>query len=235
MVTRPFNGVNGGPSESDLDHAMRFLKFKSILRRWDTMTPNRVDGILHHTIRLLMWTAVHEEGESDWIVRALHPGDMPPTGGAREWVETTGTTSETFVDAALGNGTNIRDDTFIGIYGCQWIWAPVRNAVNNYRHPFIPPVNYVRFTIGGTRVAEWDLLPIWRTMGHQGPSSTATEKLGGMIDFPLGVAESPIIISQNKSLLVSYYEQVPTTATSFGLMFHGFVVEKRGAGDGLNP
>jgi len=178
--------------------------------------------------------AVKEEGESDWVARHLHADDMPG-GTAREWTETTGVTSETFVAAALGDGTAIADDTFIGIYGAQFIFSPVRNAVNNYRNPFTPPVTFVRFTVGGTRVAEWDLYPIWRTTGHQGPSSTATEKLGSMIDWPVGIAESPIFITQNKTLLVEFYEQVPTTATSFGLMFHGIVVQKRGAGDGLNP
>src|SRR3990167_1605309 len=175
--------MQAGPSSADLDAAMQHLRFKSILRRSDMMAPNRVDGIINHTLRMLMWMAVQEEGRVDWVARHLHPGDMPPTTTTtREWTEATGTTSETFVTAAIGNGTSIADDTFIGIYGAQWLWVPQRNGPDGARIPWQPPVTFVRFTIGGTRVAEWDLHTIWRSVAHQGPSSTATEKLGGMVD-----------------------------------------------------
>ena len=228
--------MNGSPSEAELNAAMQHLRFNSVLRRHDMMGTDKANGIINHTLKMLVWMAVSEEGNSDWIVRHLHPGDLPPTTTtAREWQEVTGTTSETFVTAALGDGTSIADDTFIGIYGCQWLWAPVRNGPIQFRSPWRPPVTFVRFTVGGTRVAEWDLYTIWKTHAHQGPSSTVTEKLGSEMNFPVGIGESPILIAQNKSLLIQYYEQVPTTATTFGLMFHGFVVEKRGAGDGLNP
>ena len=229
------------PSPAALAYAGQFLKYKSILRRADTMVPNRVDGIIKHVTDFATWMAVVEGGEADWISRALNADDMPGST-TREWNEATGTTTETFVAAALGDGTAIADDTFIGIYGCQFLAASSRllgggagSAVGN-RVLYKPPVTSVRFTVGGTRVAEWDLYTIWRSMGHQGPNSTATEKLGVMIDFPIGIAESPIFIGKQKTLLVEYYEQVPTTITDFVLMFLGIVVEKRGGGlAALNP
>jgi hypothetical protein len=199
------------------------------------MSPTRVDGIVKHVTDHLIWRAVAEEGEGDWIARVLTSGDMPPTNALRDWLETTGTTSETFVAAALGDGTNTRDDTFIGIYGAQFHAVPSR-LLASIRAPYRPPVTAVRFTVAGTRVAEWDLYSIWRSVAHVGPNSSATEKLGGMVDFPAGIAESPIIIGQNKGLLVKFYEQVPTTAQEFVLQFLGIVVEKRGGGLGaLNP
>jgi hypothetical protein len=217
------------PSREAEDYAAQFLRFRSILRRGDTMSPGRVDGIVKHVERRLTWMAVAEEGESDWISRALVSGDIPPTNALRDWLETTGTTSETFVAAAIGDGTNIRDDTFIGIYGCKWLAAPSR-LLASIRAPYRPPVTAVRFTVGGSRVAEWDLYEIWRSVGHVGPNSSATEKLGGMIDYPVGIAESPILIGQGKGLLIEYYEQVPTTAQEFVLQLLGIVVEKRAGG-----
>lgn len=232
---------HSAPDASDIAYANQFLKYKSLLRRAQLMAPGRVDGIVRHVIDQLMWMAVKEEGENDWIARALNADDMPG-GTVREWNEATGTTTETFVAAALGDGTNTADATFIGIYGAKFVAASSRllgggaaSAVGN-RVLYKPPVTAVRFIVGGTRVAEWDLYTIWRSIAHTGPNSSATEKLGSDIDFPEGIAESPILIGQNKSLLVEYYEQVPTTITDFVLQFLGIVVEKRGGGlAGLNP
>lgn len=222
-------------SPAALAYAAQFLRYKSILRRADQMSPGRVDGIIKHVIEQLVWRAVAEEGESDWIARTLVSGDIPPTNAIRDWFETTGVTSETFVTAAIGDGTNTRDDTFIGIYGAKWLAASSRLLVS-IRAPYRPPVTSLRFTVAGTRVAEWDLYEIWRSVAHVGPNSSATEKLGGMVDFPVGIAESPILVGQNKGLLLEYYEQVPTTAQDFVLQLLGIVVEKRGGGlAGLNP
>ena len=241
-IPTPPQDFKTNPSPAALSYAGQFLKYKSILRRADTMSVGRVDGIIKHVIEHLTWMAVAEEGEGDWIARALTSGDMPPTNAIRDWIEATGVTSETFVTAALGDGTNTRDDTFIGIYGAKFLAASSRllgggaaSAVGN-RVIYRPPVTALRFTVAGTRVAEWDLYEIWRSVAHQGPNSSATEKLGGMIDFPVGIAESPILVGQNKGLLLEYYEQVPTTITDFVLQLLGIVVEKKGGGlAALNP
>ena len=217
------------PIPESLRYALQFLKYKSILRRADTMSPGRVDGIIKHVIEYLTWMAVSQTGESEWISRQMVSGDIPPTNAIRDWLEATGTTSETFVAAAIGDGTNTRVDTYIGIYGAKWLAAPSR-LLAGIRAPYRPPVTAVRFIVGGTRVAEWDLYNIWRSVAHVGPNSSATEKLGAMIDYPEGVAESPIFISGSKGLLIEYYEQVPTTAQEFVLQLLGIVVEKRAGG-----
>lgn len=226
-------------TDAEWEAAKRFarehLVFNSMLRRADTMSPGRVDGIIRHVIDMLMYYAVKDHGGGDWIARTLHAGDLPPTGTtAQEWFETTGTTSETFVTAAIGNGTAIADNTYIGIYGAQFHSSEARDGVAA-RAPYRPPATAVRFTIGGSRVAVWDLYTIWKTVAHIGPDSTPTEKLGSDIDFPVGVAESPIFVAQEKTVLIEYYEQVPNTATDFVLQLHGVVVERRGSGEGLNP
>ena len=228
MLTKPADFTTN-PSPAALAYAAQFLKFNSHLRRADMMSPGRVDGIIKHVRAQLIWMAVAQTGEADWVSRALVSGDVPPTNALRDWLETTGTTSETFVTAAIGDGTNTRVDTYIGIYGAKWLAAPSR-LLASIRAPYRPPVTAVRFTVGGTRVAEWDLYEIWRSVAHVGPNSSATEKLGGMVDFPVGIAESPILISHSKGLLIEYYEQVPTTAQEFVIQLLGTVVEKRAGG-----
>ena len=228
MLQKPTDFTTN-PSAAALAYAAQFLKFKSLLRRGDTMSEGRVDGIIKHVISQLTWMAVAQTGEADWICRALVSGDIPPTNALRDWLETTGTTSETFVTGAIGDGTNTRVETYIGIYGAKWLAAPSR-LLAGIRAPYRPPVTAVRFTVGGTRVAEWDLYEIWRSVSHVGPNSSATEKLGGMVDYPVGIAESPILISASKGLLIEYYEQVPTTAQEFVLQLLGIVVEKRAGG-----
>ena len=228
MLSRPTDFTTN-PSLAALNYAEKFLKFKSILRRADTMAPGRYDGIIKGVIRQLTWMAVAQTGEADWVCRQMVSGDIPPTNAFRDWLETTGTTSETFVAGAIGDGTNTRVETYIGIYGAKWLAAPSR-LLASIRAPYRPPVTAVRFIVGGTRVAEWDLYNIWRSVGHVGPNSSATEKLGGMIDYPEGIAESPILISASKGLLIEYYEQVPTTAQEFVLQILGIVVEKRAGG-----
>ena len=235
MTLRMPAGFADAPTRQALDFAMTKLKFDSTLRRADMMAPGRVDGIYKHTKEMLMWHAVKEEGESDWIARALHPGDMPPTTTtARDWLETTGTTSETFVDAAIGNGTSINDDVFIGIYGFQFLASENRDE-SGINIPYRPPVTSLRFVVGGTRVAEWDLNVAWKTVARGIASTSSTAKIAGQIDFPVCIAESPIFVLQNKTLLLQYYEESGTTATDFIPLLYGIVVEKRGAGDGLNP
>lgn len=223
------------PTPAELAEARQHLVYKSILRDASLMDVRRVDGIIQHTIDLCIHAAVQEEGTGPWIVRSLHTGDMPPTATtAREWIETTGTTTETFVDAAIGNGTNIADDVFIGIYGFKFHASRGRNGVVG-SNPYAPPVTSLRFVVGGTRVAEWDLYAVWKALAVRGSATSSVGGSGSQIEFPTGIAESPIIVTQNKSLLLQYYEQVPTVATEFLPQVLGVVVEKRGAGDGLNP
>lgn len=223
------------PSPAELAEARQFLVYKSILRDSGLMDVRRVDGIIQHTIDLALHAAVSEEGNGPWIARTLHPGDMPPvTTTAREWIETTGTTTESFIAAAIGNGTSIADDVFIGIYGFKFHASRGRNGVVG-SNPYAPPVTSLRFTVGGTRVAEWDLYSVWKALAVRGSATSSVSGSGAAIEFPTGIAESPIIITQNKTLLLEYYEQVPTVATEFLPQVLGVVVEKRGAGDGLNP
>lgn len=223
------------PSPESLAYASQFLKFQSVIKPWYLWRLEELNGYLDHVQQMLLYYAVREEGEQPWIIRAMHRGDVPPTATTqRDWFETTGVTSDQFVTAAIGNGTAISDDTFIAIVGAKFIYCEQRNT-NQDRRSFRPPVTSVRFVVGGTRVAEWDLFSIFKSVATQGGGSSVTGEPGPFADYPEGYGLSPIYVTQNKTLLVQYYEVNITTAADFSLQLIGYVCEKAGGRDGLNP
>ena len=212
------------------------LKFNSILRRHDTMDPRRVDGIIKATIDLCVHTAEELVGGGDYVVRSLHRGDVPATSATnRTWLEATGTTTDQFITAAIGNGTAIADDTVIGIYGCRWLYTerPTSGVASYLAHK--PPVTTMRLVVGGTRVAEWDLYTIFNAIASKGGVSSASVTTpAANPNYPIGIAESPVLVKPRTTLLIQYNE-ISTAATEFGIQLLGVVVEKTGSGDGLNP
>ncbi len=233
MLQKP-GDFSTNPSPAALAFAAQFLRYKSVLRDAREMAPGRVDGIIKHVMEMLTWMAVAEEGEGDYVARSLNGDDMPG-GTVRDWLELSGVVSETFIAAARGDGTAVANNTWLGIYGFKYIAGSSR-LLAGIRAPYRPPITAMRFTVGGTRVAEWDLFNMWRAVAHVGPNSSATEKLAGMIEFPTGIAESPILIGQNKTLLVEFFNQVPTNTQDLVYQLLGITIEKRGGGiAGLNP
>lgn len=210
------------------------IKFRSLLRDANSMSVDRVDGLIESALRVGHSEAVRQIGEDNYVIRSLHAGDLPPTGTtARLWLETTGTTTEVFVAAAIGDGTQINDDTVIALYGARWIFAE-RPNINGNNQPHRPPVSSLRIVVGGTRVAEWDLWGIFRGFATRGGSSSDVTSSVAVVDYPMGIAESPIIVGPRKNLLFEYYEMT-ATASDFSLQILGHVIEKTGAGDGLSP
>lgn len=212
------------------------LKFNSILRRSDTMEPRRIDGIIKATIDLCMQAARETIGPGDYIARSLHRGDMPPVSATdRTWLEATATTTDVFVTAAIGSGAAINDDTIIGIYGGRWLYTEIANLAPLSRLAHRLPVTSLRFVVGGTRVAEWDLYTIFNSIAIKGAATSAGIATPAVMrNDPVGIAESAIIIKPRTTLLLQYNE-VSTAAVEFGFQILGVVIEKTGAGDGLNP
>ena len=212
------------------------LKFKSILRRADTMESRRVDGIIKNAIDVAMQAAIDTIGPGEYVARQAHRGDFPPTATTqRLWNETTGTTTDQFITAAIGNGTAINDDTVLVLYGCRWLFAEIPSFAPLNRQGFRPPVSSLRIVVGGTRVAEWDLYTIFTPWAGAGANtSLGTTRSHAQNPQPIGIAESPIVIKPRTTLLLQYYE-LSTSAVDFGIQVLGIVVEKLGAGDGLNP
>jgi len=199
------------------------------------MHPGRVDGIVKMSLEEGVRVAEQALPGANLVVRGLHPGDIPPTGTTqRLWIETTGTTTDQFVTAAIGDGTTIRTATVLVIYGARWVFTERHNA-NGVRLPTRPPVSSVRFVVGGTRVAEWDLWNIFESVvSRGGDSSVATDISTDIYGPPIGIAESPVIVKPRSTLLIQYYEMC-TAATDFGIQLLGHVIEEAGGTDGLNP
>ena len=201
------------------------------------MDPRRVDGIIKATIDLCVHTAEQLVGGGDYIVRSLHRGDVPATSATnRTWLETTGATTDQFITGAVGNGTAIADDTVIGIYGCRWLYSEVAGFAAASTLARRPPVTTLRIVVGGTRVAEWDLYTIFTSAQLKGANSSIVTNSEGAIsiNYPVGIAESPVLIKPRTTLLIQYNE-VSTVAVDFGIQLLGVVCEKTGSGDGLNP
>mgnify|MGYP001616504754 CR=1 FL=1 len=213
------------------------LKFNSILRRADTMDPRRVDGIIKATIDLCVHTAEELVGGGDYIVRSLHRGDVPAVSATnRTWLETTGATTDQFITGAIGNGAAINDDTVIGIYGCRWVYSEVASFAANSTLARRPPVTTLRIVVGGTRVAEWDLYTIFAAAQMKGANSSivTNDQGANFVVYPVGIAESPVLVKPRTTLLLQYNE-VSTVAVDFCIQLLGVVCEKTGSGDGLNP
>ena len=96
------------PTQDQLVAARSSLVYKSVLRNAKYMAPARIDGIFQHTLDMAVWQASQIMPGKRFIARALHPGDIPPTGTTRRrWFETTATTSA-FQTATKGDGRQLR-------------------------------------------------------------------------------------------------------------------------------
>lgn len=185
------------------------------------------EGLREFVKSELMRRAVRDLGPGKYISRTLHPGDMPPTGTTtREWIETT-TGGNTFVGAAIGDGTAINDKTYIGLFGLQWLSAELSDGEYGAG---TPPVTSLRLTVGGTRAAEWDLYSTFQGVAYQG---TPVNEFGPQQQFPRGLAASPIFVDKRQPFLLEYYEIESTL--DFSIQLLGYVVEQVGGTDGLNP
>lgn len=183
------------------------LRTMSVLRNADHMRPERIDGILKRTLNKLVEVAQEDMPGVNITVRDLVPSDMPNQTN-NEWTEASGSGDNAWTDMALIDGTGIADETFIAIYGCQFISGHST-----------PPITGLRIEVGASRVAQWSLYSISRD--YTLTSSGATQHTA-----PLGITENPIIIRQNQTLLVQEY--VTETTITYRLAFFGFVAEKAG-------
>lgn len=183
------------------------LKTVSVLRLAHLMPPERVEQLYQDTIELVADVAQRDLGDVDIIVRDLLPSDFPGYT-ANEWTETSGATDNAWDTTTGGNGGSIADETFMGILGVQFLGGITAL-----------PVSALRFTVGASLVAQWSLyLP---AVEYTLTTSGATTH-----QFPVALAETPIIIRQNQTLKVEEY--VIEINTAYQLAFIGFVAEKVG-------
>lgn len=196
----------------------------SYLRPAHELSKEYIDEKVNAAVDAALSAAVAELGrEIELNVRSLLPDDFGVS--TNTWLETTA--GSTWADSTFADGSQIPDNRFIGIYGARWIFSELSDGEQG---GFNPNVTALRMTIGGSRVAQWDLVGIFRAQMSAGTPATA---YGSWADFPTGIAVSPVSITQNKAFTVSFLER--TTTVDFAVQLLGVAVEPVGSGAGLNP
>ena len=200
------------------------LVTKSIVRQAELLAPAKIDGIINAVIGELCGLAYAAMGPVDLIARNLVASDFPGDSN-NDWLEITLTADNAYANSANGDGTAIADETFIGIYGFKQI---LHEEVNGEDGSDTPTMTTIRLTVGGTLVAQWDMNSTFVGMGI---SATPATTLGPTVKHMTAIVESPVIITQNQTLTVAFYEIENTLDTI--VAFLGIVVEK--VGRTLNP
>lgn len=166
------------------------------------------------------------QGDQDWVVRDLVPSDMPNLAN-NNWAEATGGTN-TWNNSAFASGGTTAANTFMAVFGAQFIFSDAL-AASAAIGAANPAVTGLRITVGGKRVRQWNLYNIWRPTMLAG---TPTNAYGPAPLFPVGYAGSPVVITEQISVTVAFYEL--TTTVDFAVALLGYVVEKAGAGAELS-
>jgi hypothetical protein len=177
----------------------------SVLVPKDEIPLDRLDGIKSAAIRMLLQKAEEALPGKKLIIRDLTPQALELTNN--EWTETSGSTDNAWNDTSIANKT-IADNRFVAIIGCKVLSGHTT-----------PPISALKFTVGGSEVARWDLYKAFRT--YTLTTSGAVEH-----DNPVCYTEGPIIITQNMSLTISEY--VIEASTPYKLAFFGYVCEPEG-------
>ena len=212
------------PTKFEIAQGLKNLQTRSIARPADQMRMTLRDGIKKALLTRLVALGHEQLGHSVRLTaRDLVGSDMPNLAN-NDWLETT-EGSNAYANASFATGGQIADETFIGIYGFQQI---MHEDTDDDRGGSTPCVTVIRFDIGGTRVAQWDMQSCFVGNALAGASDTS---FGGAMEHKQGIAESPIIITQNQNFTVSFWEV--TTTLDFVVPLLGFVVEK--AGRTINP
>lgn len=211
---------------AELQAAEDAIRTRSFLRPATELTPQRIDGIINTTILTTVAMARRELGDIELNVRALLAHDFGAlTDPDNNWLETTGGTG--WADSAFANGSQVPDNTFLGIYGARYMFDEDADGLIG---GFDPVVDALRLSIGGSRVAQWDLNVLYKAAAQV---ATQANVWGPLLDHKSGIVESPIIVTQNKTVTVQFLERA--TTLDFAVMILGVTVEPVGQGAGLNP
>ena len=145
------------------------------------------------------------------ITRDLKPTDLGLTN--EEWTDTTGSTDNTYENHIVAGGSTytINNRVFVVIWGVR-NYTPATGAGTQ-------PITRLRITVGGSRVAEWNLMGV--QMSHS-PDTTET----AVIRPIAAIADDPIFVEQNLELLLEQY--VITTSAVFKMAIEGAVCEPSG-------
>jgi len=165
---------------------------RSILVPIHLVPVDKIDGIREATIKKREEIAGRDLPGDKLITRDLMPSDLGLTNEV--WYETTGATANQWEDSAIA-ANNIADNVFVCIWG-------VTDLSDE------PAVSALRITVGGAKVAIWNL-----------------DKMIQMV-HKAGTTLSPIIITQNTPITIEHFVKVANAGVE--IAFDGCVVEKEG-------
>ena len=137
------------------------------------------------------------------IIRDLTPHDLEATNN--EWTEASGTDNQ-WADTTI-TGT-LADNRFVAILGVRVISGHTAQ-----------PISALKFTVGGSEVARWNMYPAFKAYTLTGEGATD-------FDNPLCIAEAPIFISQNIPFTVAEY--TIENAITYKAALIGLVCEPEG-------
>lgn len=145
------------------------------------------------------------------VCRMATPQDFEQTNN--EWGDTTGSSADAWEDHLVASKV-IDDGKFLAIYGCRYF---------SFQAPASLAISALLFSVGGAKVAQWDLYPIIMAY-NVGAGTAAGEK--AFLKPPAGITESPIIVSEKITLDMDQW--VATASTAFVLSLDAYVVELEG-------
>jgi len=186
------NGIKGNPT------------MMSVLRPVSQLRPERVDGIWKAAAQKLLALAEEALPGKKLILRDLMPLDLQATNN--EWTETSGATDNAWADTSI-TGT-LADNRFVAIIGMKVLTGHVT-----------PPISALKFTIGGSEVARWDLYNAF--VAYILTTSGACEHHN-----PECITEGPVIITQNTPFTIAEY--VIEASTAYKVALFGLVCEAEG-------
>jgi len=176
----------------------------SVLRPTSEMRIERVDGIWSAAAKELLKLAEEALPGKRLILRDLIPLDLGLTNN--EWIETSGA-DNAWADTSIAAMT-MADNRFVAIIGVKVISGHTT-----------PPISALKFNVGGSEVARWDLYPAF--VAYTLTTSGATEHVN-----PVCITEGPIIITQNAPFTIAEY--TIEAAAVYKMAVLGLVCEPEG-------
>jgi len=171
------------------------VAINSVLIPVRAMAPERVDSLEAVARSKLLEVAMRElkvKTDEKLVMRQMMPTDLGLTNEV--WFETTGATAKQYETSGIAS-KEISDERFVAITG----------VLDNSEGA---PVSALRFTVGGSKVAEWSL----DRLSQDG--------------YREGIALSPIIITQNQAVTIEHYVKTANSGTEIILI--GIICEKVG-------
>ena len=144
------------------------------------------------------------------VVRDMTAQDLEVTN--IEWADTTGGVANVWEDHQVA-AAEIDDGKFIAIFGCRMMEMQIPDEM---------PITALKFLVGGSEVARWDL---YKAFGATGDGVTLASLVGGFLPIAC-LTDAPIVISEGISITIQQW--VATLATSFVLALEGVVCELEG-------